>query len=64
MKISKVVSGGQNGSDQAALRAAKELQIPTGGWMPKDWMTLDGPRPEFEELYGPGGLLREDGGKA
>ena len=52
MKISKVVSGGQNGSDQAALRAAKELQIPTGGWMPKDWMTLDGPRPEFEELYG------------
>ncbi len=51
MKLSKVISGGQNGVDQAAIRAAKELMIPTGGWMPKDWMTLDGPRPDFEELY-------------
>lgn len=52
MKISKVISGGQNGTDQAALRAAKILGMPTGGWMPHGWMTLDGPRPDFEELYG------------
>jgi hypothetical protein len=51
MKISKVISGGQNGSDQAALRAAKELGYKTGGWMPNGWITLDGPRPEFKELY-------------
>lgn len=52
MKPEKIISGAQNGSDQAALRAAAELGIPTGGWMPKNWMTLDGPRPEFETLYG------------
>lgn len=52
MKLDKVISGGQNGVDQAALRAAKTVGIPTGGWMPNGWMTLDGPRPEFEELYG------------
>ena len=51
MKLIKVISGGQNGTDQAALRAAKELAIPTGGWMPNGWMTLDGPKPEFETLY-------------
>jgi len=51
MKISKVISGGQNGTDQAALRAAKALGIPTGGWMPQGWKTLDGPRPDFAELY-------------
>ena len=51
MKISKVISGGQNGTDQAALRAAKSLGIKTGGWMPHEWKTLDGPKPEFEELY-------------
>lgn len=51
MKITKIISGGQNGVDQAALRAAKSLGIPTGGWMPKGWMTLDEPRPEFAELY-------------
>lgn len=51
MKLEKVISGGQNGVDQAALRAAKFHGIPTGGWMPNGWMTLDGPRPEFEELY-------------
>ncbi len=52
MRLVKLISGGQNGVDQAALRAAKELRIVTGGWMPKDWMTRDGPRPEFGDLYG------------
>lgn len=48
----KIVSGGQTGVDVAALRAAKQLAIPTGGWMPLGWLTEDGPRPDFAELYG------------
>jgi len=51
MKI-KIISGGQTGVDQAALRAAKALGIETGGTMPLGWLTEDGPRPEFAELYG------------
>lgn len=50
--ISIVRSGGQTGVDIAALRAARSLSIPTGGTMPRGWRTLDGPRPEYRELYG------------
>lgn len=49
--IDKVVSGGQTGADQAGWRAAKAVGIPTGGFMPKGWITEDGPRPEFAALY-------------
>lgn len=48
----KIISGGQTGADQAGLRAAKRFGLETGGWMPKGWLTEDGPRPEFESLYG------------
>jgi len=41
--IGKIISGGQTGVDQAALRAAKACGIPTGGWAPKWWKTEDGP---------------------
>lgn len=51
MTLAKVISGGQSGADQAAWRAAKSLGIPTGGWMPKGFLTEDGPRPEFAEMY-------------
>jgi len=47
-----VISGGQTGSDQSALRTAKSLRIPTGGWLPKGWLTEDGPRPEFRQEFG------------
>lgn len=50
--IEKVYSGGQNGADIGGLKAAKFLGIPTGGWMPNGWITLDGPKPEYAELYG------------
>jgi protein-tyrosine-phosphatase len=43
----KVISGGQNGVDQAAIRAAKECGLETGGWIPKGCRTLDGPRPDL-----------------
>lgn len=48
----KVISGGQTGVDQAALSAAKEAGLFTGGWMPYGWMTLEGVREDFRELYG------------
>jgi len=50
--IERIISGGQTGADQAALRAARAAGISTGGWMPKGFRTEDGPRPEFAELYG------------
>ncbi len=49
--IEKVISGGQNGVDIAALRAAKKFGIPTGGWIPKGWITMSGPRPDYKTLY-------------
>lgn len=45
MLIAKVISGGQTGADQAALRAAKGCGIPTGGYAPKGWKTETGPAP-------------------
>jgi Circularly permutated YpsA SLOG family len=50
--LDRVISGGQAGADQAGWRAAKACGIPTGGWMPKGFLTEDGPCPEFAELYG------------
>lgn len=50
--LTKVISGGQTGADQAGLRAAKICGLETGGWMPKGYKTEAGPRPEFAELYG------------
>lgn len=50
--LDRVISGGQTGADQAGWRAAKACGIPTGGWMPLGFLTEDGPRPEFAEMYG------------
>lgn len=50
--LHRVISGGQTGVDQAALRAASACGIPTGGWMPKGWRTNAGPRPGFKAMYG------------
>lgn len=51
LDLQKVISGGQTGADEGGLRVAKALGIPTGGWMPKGCMTLEGPKPEFLEEY-------------
>ncbi|MDE2229446.1 MAG: putative molybdenum carrier protein [Alphaproteobacteria bacterium] len=48
----RIVSGGQTGADQGALAAAKQLGVPTGGWMPRGFLTEAGPRPDFAGLYG------------
>ena len=34
-KITRIISGGQTGADQAALDVAIEKGIPHGGWIPK-----------------------------
>ena len=47
----KVISGGQNGADQAGLRAAKACGLSTGGWLPKGCRTLDGPCTELLTEY-------------
>lgn len=50
--ISKVISGGQTGADQAGLRAAKAVGLATGGWVPKGCRTDDGPAPWLVTDYG------------
>ncbi len=50
--LQKIISGGQTGSDQAGLAAAKASGLNTGGWLPNGCITLDGPRPDLLELYG------------
>ena len=50
--MKKIISGGQVGVDISALKAAKELGVATGGWMPQGFMTEEGPHPEYAELYG------------
>jgi hypothetical protein len=48
----RVVSGGQTGADQAGLIAARRFGIPTGGWMPKDYLTSTGPAPNLAREFG------------
>ena len=47
MTITKIISGGQTGADQAALFTARMLHIPTGGTAPKGWRTETGPEPSL-----------------
>lgn len=49
--IKKVISGGQTGSDQGGIFAAKKYGIPTGGWIVKGWKTENG-RNESLRDYG------------
>jgi hypothetical protein len=43
--LTTVISGGQTGADQGALRAAKAEGYETGGMVPKGWRTDEGPAP-------------------
>lgn len=45
MIIKKLISGGQIGADRAALEAAYDLGIRTGGWIPKGFLTSSGKDP-------------------
>ena len=46
MTLIKIISGGQTGVDRAALDAACEALIPSGGWCPKGRRAEDGVIPE------------------
>jgi Circularly permutated YpsA SLOG family len=48
----QVISGGQTGADRGALIAAKACGLATGGWMPKGFLTLEGPRPDLAKEFG------------
>ena len=50
--LRKIISGAQTGADMGGLRAAKKLGLETGGWMPKDFKTEAGNKPEYAKLYG------------
>jgi len=50
MKTIQIVSGGQTGADQAALRWAIQHQVPHGGWCPRERRSESGPIPEIYRL--------------
>jgi len=50
--LERVISGGQCGADQAALRAARQVGIETGGIAPPGWATSEGPQQELLMGYG------------
>lgn len=52
MPLERVISGGQTGADRAALIAARNAGIATGGWMRRGFLAHDGTHPEFAERYG------------
>ena len=51
-KITKVISGGQTGADEAGLFAAEEFGLETGGWMPPKFMNEWGHKLEYAERFG------------
>jgi len=48
--LTRVISGGQTGVDQAALRAAASLGMAIGGWCPPGRVSEDGTIPEHFPL--------------
>lgn len=52
IKVTKVISGGQNGADVGGLLAAKKLGIETGGTAPPGFKTSTGKKPQLAKLFG------------
>jgi hypothetical protein len=50
MAIEKIISGGQTGVDRAALDAAQQFGVSTGGWCPKGRRAEDGTVPDRYSL--------------
>ncbi len=48
----KIMSGGQTGTDRAALLAARDNGFATGGWLPKGCRTTEGAAPWLVEEFG------------
>jgi hypothetical protein len=52
VKLRKIISGGQVGADQAALRAARHLGLETGGTAPRGYRTESGLQRDLLAGYG------------
>ena len=52
MSVELVISGGQTGADMAGLMAARALDIKTGGWAPKGWLTENGTAQMLLQAHG------------
>lgn len=50
--IKRIISGGQTGVDQAALAAARDCGIETGGYVPAGYKTRGGVNFELRNEYG------------
>src|SRR3954470_14675254 len=50
MQLAKIISGGQTGVDQAALRAARDCGLEMGGWCPPGRASEAGPIPDEFQL--------------
>ena len=48
--VARIISGGQTGVDQAALRAAASLRVAIGGWCPPGRLSEDGAIPAIFPL--------------
>lgn len=49
--LKKICSGGQIGADISGVTTAKKFGYETGGWMPKDFKTQNGNRPEYASEF-------------
>jgi hypothetical protein len=49
--LERIITGGQTGADQGALRAARAAGLATGGYAPAGWVTEEGPAPSLA-FYG------------
>lgn len=49
--LTQVISGGQAGADIGGVKAAKDMHVMTGGWMPQNFITENGMHPEYAALY-------------
>jgi hypothetical protein len=49
--IRKLVTGGQAGVEQAAWASARRAGVATGGYMPRGFLTEEGPAPRLGALY-------------
>ena len=56
--VVQIISGAQDGADQAGLRWAKMFGLKTGGTMPAGWVTETGPKKNLADEY-----LLDEGGR-
>ena len=52
IQFRKIISGGQTGADRAALEAARDVNLATGGWIPRGFMTSAGRDASLGRVFG------------